>query len=66
MKILMISIGLLTILGGILPWLHDNNYLPIFMQGIPTSGTGYQAIIIVLGVIGIIYGWRAGKNSLPH
>ncbi|MDO8556187.1 MAG: hypothetical protein Q7R96_03370 [Nanoarchaeota archaeon] len=63
MKFVIVLLGLLTILGGILPWLKDNNYLPDFMQGIPTAGTGYQAIIIVLGVIGILYGWRIGKSS---
>ncbi len=64
MKTMIIILGLVTVLGGLLPWLKDNNFLPGFMQSIPTTGTGYQLIIIIIGVIGIIYGWKAGKSSL--
>ena len=49
-----IIIGLLTVLGGILPFLQ--NFLPTF---IPTTGPLYSGVIIVVGVIGLIYGFIA-------
>jgi len=53
-KFVTISIGLLTILGGILPFIQ--NYVPAI---IPTTGPLYSGLIIVIGVIGIIYGFIA-------
>jgi len=53
-KFVTISIGLLTILGGILPFIQ--NFVPAL---IPTSGPLYSGLIIIIGVIGIIYGFMA-------
>ncbi len=53
-KFVTIAIALLTILGGILPFLQ--NFLPAI---IPTTGPLYSGIIIVIGVIGMIYGFFA-------
>lgn len=53
-KFITISIGLVTILGGVLPFIQ--NFIPAI---IPTSGPLYSAIIIVIGVIGAIYGFIA-------
>ena len=53
-KFVTIAIGLLTILGGILPFIQ--NFVP---AGIPTSGMLYSAIIVVIGIIGMIYGFIA-------
>jgi hypothetical protein len=53
-KFVTIAIGLLTILGGILPFIQ--NFLPAV---IPTSGILYSGLIIVIGIIGIIYGFIA-------
>ncbi len=50
-KFVTFSVGLMTILGGLLPFLQ--NYIP---QIIPTSGPLYSGIIIVIGVVGLIYG----------
>jgi len=47
-----IALALLTIIGGILPFIQ--NFVPV---GIPTSGVLYSVIIVVIGVIGVIYGW---------
>lgn len=44
-------IALLTIMGGVLPHLHKS--LPAF---IPVSGVGYYSVIIVIGLLGFIYG----------
>ena len=49
-----IALAALTILGGILPFIQ--NFVP---AAIPTSGPIYSGIIIVIGVIGIIYGFIA-------
>ena len=53
-KFVTIAIGLLTILGGILPFIQ--NFVP---AAIPTSGPVYSIIIIVIGIVGIIYGFVA-------
>jgi len=53
-KFATISIALLTLLGGIIPFLQ--NFLP---AAIPTSGILYSVIIIITGIIGLIYGFIA-------
>ncbi len=53
-KMITISIALLTVLGGILPFIQ--NFLPAI---IPTSGPLYSGVIVVIGVIGMIYGFIA-------
>ena len=50
-KIVLVAIGLMTILGGLLPFIQS--YVPI---AIPTSGLLYSGIIILIGVAGFIYG----------
>lgn len=46
-----IAIGLLTVLGGILPVLSSS--IPDF---IPTAGPLYYGLIIILGLVGLVYG----------
>jgi hypothetical protein len=53
-KFVTIAIALLTIFGGILPFIQ--NFIP---EIIPTSGLLYSAMIIVIGIIGMIYGFIA-------
>lgn len=53
-KFVTIAIGLLTILGGILPFIQ--NFLPAI---IPTSGILYSGLIIIIGIVGVIYGFIA-------
>lgn len=53
-KFVTIAIALLTILGGILPFIQ--NFVP---AAIPTSGPVYSIIIIIIGIIGMIYGFIA-------
>jgi len=50
-KFMVIMLGILTILGGLLPLLGEMMSLPI-----PTNGVIYSGLIIVVGLIGIIYG----------
>lgn len=50
-KFVTFSIGLVTILGGLLPFIQ--NFVPSI---IPTSGPIYSGLIILIGVIGLIYG----------
>ncbi len=50
-KFVTISLGLMTILGGILPFIK--NYIEI---AVPTTGPIYSGIIILIGIIGLIYG----------
>lgn len=53
-KFATIAIAILTILGGIIPFLQ--NFLPAV---IPTTGPLYSGMIIIIGVIGLIYGFVA-------
>jgi hypothetical protein len=53
-KIVTITIGILTILGGIIPFLQ--NFMPVFL---PTAGIFYSGIIIAIGAVGIVYGFMA-------
>lgn len=50
-KFVLCSVGLMTILGGLLPFIK--NFIPI---PLPTSGPLYSGIIILIGLIGFIYG----------
>ena len=53
-KFVTIALALLTVLGGLLPLIQ--NFIPAI---IPTTGPLYSGIIIVIGVIGLIYGFIA-------
>ena len=53
-KFVTIAIALLTILGGILPFIQ--NFVPAI---VPTSGPVYSIIIVVIGIVGMIYGFIA-------
>ena len=50
-KFVTIALAALTVLGGILPFIQ--NFVPAI---IPTSGILYSGLIIVIGVVGVIYG----------
>ncbi|MEK6862217.1 MAG: hypothetical protein AABY07_09715 [Nanoarchaeota archaeon] len=64
MKLMITFVGLLTVLGGLLPLLKDSGLLPSFLEKIPTSGIGYQAIIVAIGLIALIYGFRTRNKFL--
>lgn len=53
-KFVTIALALLTVLGGILPFIQ--NFVPAI---IPTSGPLYSGVIIAIGAIGMIYGFIA-------
>ena len=53
-KFVTIALAVLTILGGILPFIQ--NFIP---KIIPTTGPLYSGIIIVIGIIGMLYGFIA-------
>ncbi|MBT4540130.1 hypothetical protein HOC35_01325 [Candidatus Woesearchaeota archaeon] len=50
-KFMMICLGLLTVLGGIVPLII--NFIPV---NIPTSGPIYSGVIILIGIAGLAYG----------
>ncbi|MBT4823801.1 hypothetical protein HN695_07765 [Candidatus Woesearchaeota archaeon] len=52
-KFVMVCLGLLTLLGGIVPLL--DSFLEL---AIPISGPIYPAIIILIGIIGFSYGLK--------
>ena len=51
-KFVTISLALLTVVGGILPFIQ--NFVPL---GLPTAGILYSGLIVLIGVVGIIYGF---------
>ncbi len=58
MRLVLILIGILTVFGGLLPFLNSQGWLPSPLDLIPTSGAGYQAIITGIGVFAIFVGIR--------
>ena len=53
-KIVTTAIGLLTILGGILPFITE-----VFTINLPISGPAYSIIIVIIGIIGLVYGFMS-------
>ena len=53
-KFATMALALLTIAGGILPFIQ--NFVPL---GLPTTGIIYSGIIVVIGIVGIAYGVSA-------
>lgn len=53
-KFVTMIIAILTILGGILPFIQ--NFISL---GMPISGIFYSGIIVLIGIVGIIYGFMA-------
>jgi len=54
--IMIVIIGLLTLLAGILPFLAGFGILPAI---IPTSGVFYSGLVILIGIIGFLYGIKS-------
>ena len=61
MIFMIILIGLLIVLGGLLPLLVQYNVLP---SSIPHEGLLYQLIIILIGIIAIWYGLKKFKYGM--
>lgn len=55
MKIMITILGVLIVLAGIFPFLGESG-AKILPSTISSTGAGYSAAIIIIGVIGIIYG----------
>ncbi len=64
MRIMMIFIGVLVVLGGLLPLLK--NYLTGTLAFLPTEGVGYQAFIIFIGLVAIVYGVKKRRVILKR
>jgi len=62
MKLMLTLIGILTVLGGLWPFLKSQQWIPSALAGIPAEGLYYQGIIIAIGVIAIIVGVRSGRQ----
>lgn len=62
MKFVLTLFGLVTIFVGVLPYLADKGLLPGVLSNMPTEGTVYQGIIIVIGLLAVLYGLRARER----
>ena len=56
MKIMITILGILIAVSGVIPFLGESG-LNILPPSIPTSGIGYYVIIIVIGAVGVVYGF---------
>jgi len=56
MMIMIVIIGLLILFAGILPFLAGFGILPAI---VPTSGVIYSGLVILIGVIGFLYGIKS-------
>jgi len=52
-KFVMVCLGLITLLGGVIPLVAG--FLP---ETIPTTGPIYSGLIIIIGILGFVYGLR--------
>ena len=52
-KFVVSVLAILTIFGGLIPFLVSMNLIP---STVPSSGPVYSAIIILIGIIAVIYG----------
>jgi len=64
MRIMLVFVGLLVVLGGLLPLLKQ--YLPSSLSFVPTEGVAYQVLIIFIGVAAIVYGSRRGRHIIKR
>ncbi len=60
MRWMLTFVGVLVVLGGLLPLIKDK--VSGIFGFLPTEGTGYQVLIILIGVIAIIYGIRKRRT----
>ena len=60
MKIVMTLIGLVTIVIGLLPIAESNGWFSVSF--IPTTGTAYNIIVIIIGILGTWYGFKHKEN----
>ena len=58
---MLVMVGLLTVFGGLLPFLAARDIVPPW---IPITGTAYQGLIVVIGAIALFYGLRKDRYSL--
>ncbi len=55
----LIILGFLIIFMGIAPFLVTSGYMPSVLSFIPVSGTAYNVIIVVLGILVILCARRS-------
>lgn len=60
MKFPIFLIGLVTTFIGALPVIAENKLLPESLSFLPASGIYYSALIILIGVLTILYGFSKG------
>ena len=64
MRMMMVFIGVLVVLGGLLPLLK--NYLTGALAFIPIEGPVYQGVIILIGLVAIVYGIKKRRLILKR
>lgn len=55
MKIIVFLLGMLVVAGGAWPVLVESVLIPESWKIVPASGLAYQAIIVVIGVLTLVY-----------
>ena len=63
MRFMLILIGALIIIVGAWPLVAGLSFIPPSLSFIPVTGAAYQAIIIVIGVISLLYGINKGQQT---
>ncbi len=58
MKIPLIITGILVVLVGLWPLIATMGFIPESIKFIPTTGIAYQAIVIVIGVLALLYAFN--------
>lgn len=53
-KLILVLVGLLIIFMGVAPFLVSLGYMPSALSFIPVSGSSYNIVIVVLGVLVVL------------
>lgn len=62
LKLVVGLLGLLTVAIGLWPLIQEFTFIPEIIKFVPTSGMAYQSIIIAIGLVGLLYAFKKGKN----
>lgn len=65
MKGIVFFIGLLTVLGGLWPFIKEKNLIQV-LDFIPATGDIYQGIIVIIGILAIAYSVGRKKKLVYH
>ena len=62
LKLELIIFGALALFVGLYPVLFEKNALPTVLQFLPMGGAGYRIVIMILGGLALLLGFRTTRR----